>query len=464
MFVLSDNVHLSYVIVLALLCRSFSDLRRMSKTRKIIINFINNFRRRKDNFIRLTRLHVTIARDAFRNEDCRLIISIGTIRYFRYFIVFARIYVTRARVNFYGVNYFYTTMFIYRFCGSNGASTVAIRYLYVDIYFRMFLPFRWNDLYFFFAKIYVGILMRRCANGSSSCYCCDTSSYFFILGRGNLQLYRYVLRIWNFVHLFLFYRFCVVFLLLFLFVCFSPRGWIFCDCRQGLTTSFFILCRGAPGLFLLFGGPNFASMLGVDELVLCYFQFYVVFMARLVIAVVVLGHVSVLGCGGLRRIRLSFSPGLGYFFKRGNVKGAGLLSTICFLSFYGDTNGPVSSRGVYRSTSFFIVRKFCRTTSKAPRRVCYNVGEHRGGRFGQGGGRCAHLSSRVNFLPLIVISPTSSRLVTKNDSRHQHFVSIIVSRCSGRCLSTLVQCGGTLIRQGALLGDRRPIRRRLFLI
>lgn len=177
-----------------------------------------------------------------------------------------------------------------------------------------------------------------------------------------------------------------------------------------------------------------------------------------------LGQVSVLGCGGLRRIRVSFSTGLGYFFNRGNVKGAGLLSTICFLSFYGDSNGPVSSRGVHRRRSFFIVRNFCRTRSKAPRRVCYKVGHHSGGRFGQGGGRCNHFSSRVNFLPLIVISPTSSRLVTKKDRRHHHFVSIIVSRCSGRCLSTLVQCGGTLTRHGALLGDRFPIRRRLFLI
>lgn len=179
---------------------------------------------------------------------------------------------------------------------------------------------------------------------------------------------------------------------------------------------------------------------------------------------VVLGHVSVLGCGGLRRMRLGFSTGLGYFFKLGKVKGAGLLSTICFLSFYGDTNGPVSSRGVQRRRSFFMVRKFCRTPSNAPRRVCYNVGHHTGGRFGHGGGRCDHLSSRVNFLPLIVISPTSSRLVTKKDSRHHHFVSIIVSRCSGRCLRTLVHCGGTLTRHGALLGDRLPMRRRLFLI
>lgn len=177
-----------------------------------------------------------------------------------------------------------------------------------------------------------------------------------------------------------------------------------------------------------------------------------------------LGHVSVLGCGGLRRTRLRFSPGVGYFVKRGNVKGAGLLSTICCLSFYGDTAGPVSSRGVHRRKRFFMVRNFCRASRNRPRRMCYKLGHHRGGRFGQGGGRCGHLSSRVNFVPLMVISPTSTRLVTKNDSKHHHFVSIIVSRCSGRCLSTLVHCGGTLARHGTLLGSRRRFSRRLVLM
>lgn len=167
-----------------------------------------------------------------------------------------------------------------------------------------------------------------------------------------------------------------------------------------------------------------------------------------------------LGCGGLRRTRLTFSHGVGYVVKGGKVKGAGLVSTICCLSFYGDTAGPVSSRGVQRRRSFFILRNFCRARNNSPRRICYKLGHQRGGRFGQGGGRCAHLSSRVKLVPLIVISPTSALLVTKKDRREEHFVSIIVSRFSQRCLSTLVHCGGTLIRHGALLGTRlRPSRR-----
>ncbi len=176
---------------------------------------------------------------------------------------------------------------------------------------------------------------------------------------------------------------------------------------------------------------------------------------------VVLGELSVLGCGGVRRTSLRFSPGIGYFVKRGKVKGAGLLSTVCCLSFYGDSSGPVSSRIVHRSDSFFIIRKLCRSRRNARRSVCYNVGHQRGGAFGHGGGTCRHFSRRMNFVPLIVISPSSNRLVLKNDRRHHQFVSITVSRRSGRCLTRLVGCSGTLRRHGTLLGRRRRPSTRL---
>lgn len=160
-----------------------------------------------------------------------------------------------------------------------------------------------------------------------------------------------------------------------------------------------------------------------------------------------------LGCGGVLRTRISFSPRVGYFFKGGKVKGAGLLSTIRCLSFYGDRVGAPSSRLVGGNRSVYILRNGC-SCRKHRRRVFYTVHHQRQGRFGQGGGRCSGLSRRVNLLPLIVISPTSSRLVRNKDRRHHHFLSIVVSRRSGPCLRTLVRCGGTLLRQGSLLGSR----------
>ncbi len=176
---------------------------------------------------------------------------------------------------------------------------------------------------------------------------------------------------------------------------------------------------------------------------------------------VVLGGVSILGCGGVTRTRLSFSPGVGYFVNRGKRKGAGILSTICFLSFYGDSAGSISSVGVQRRRRFFVLRKRCRRRSKSLRRICYKLGHGRGGHFGQGGGRCGHLSRRVNLVPLILMSPTSTRLVLKKDRRHHEFVSVIVIRCSRSCLRTLMHCGGTLLRHGILLGRRRRPSTRL---
>ncbi len=161
-----------------------------------------------------------------------------------------------------------------------------------------------------------------------------------------------------------------------------------------------------------------------------------------------------LGCHGVISTSLHFSRGFGYFLNSGNVNGAGLLSTVCCLSVAGDRLGTVSSRLVRRSTRIFVVQNSCRS-GNVRFRISTTIGQQRGGHFSCSNGSCPQVSSRVNHVPTILISPTSRRLVTRNDRRHEHFISSIVSRCSQLCLRTLIHCGRTLRSHGSLLGRSR---------
>lgn len=259
MFVLGLDMDIGDIVVLTLFRRGLSNLRRRSQARYVIINFIDDERRYENYFIRLARLYMTISYDARGYQDGRLVFSIGTVRRFGDFFVFTGLYMTGAYVDFNRIDNFDSTRVIYCFRRASGASTIAIRYLFMDVLFGMFLSFRGDHLHFFFAEFDVRILMRSGAYCGSGRDGGATSSYIFMLSGGYFQLYRYVFCIRVFILVLLFYRFCVVLFIVVHCLVFQLTGMIFLCLRAGFENVFFYFApRGRRGLTAFIGGLEYA--------------------------------------------------------------------------------------------------------------------------------------------------------------------------------------------------------------
>lgn len=165
----------------------------------------------------------------------------------------------------------------------------------------------------------------------------------------------------------------------------------------------------------------------------------------------ILKRLSILNYRNLRAVDLQFSPHVNCLVGSNGMGKSNVLDAIHYLAFCrGFASAQDSLNVFHEADSFFLDSIFERETG-VPLQVCCAL--KRGGRkrLKENGKDVKRLSEHVGRIPLVMIAPTDSELITGGSDARRHFMDVVIMQYNSSYLEALMRYERALKQRNALL-------------
>lgn len=174
-----------------------------------------------------------------------------------------------------------------------------------------------------------------------------------------------------------------------------------------------------------------------------------------------LNSLSILNYKNISEAELNFSPKINCFIGDNGMGKTNLLDAIYFLSFCKSHSNPVDSQNILHDADFFLLQGqyvlgenmeeiYCGMKRKQKKQFKRNKKEYE------------RLSDHIGLLPLVLVSPDDSVLISEGSEERRKFMDGVISQFDNTYLQNLIQYNNALRQRNALLKSENQVDISLF--
>lgn len=171
----------------------------------------------------------------------------------------------------------------------------------------------------------------------------------------------------------------------------------------------------------------------------------------------ILEHLSILNYKNIEQAELLLSPHVNCFIGNNGMGKTNVLDAVYYLSFCKSATGQTDAFNIRHEADFMMLQGRYRNLVGEPEVVACGVKRGQRKHFKRNDKEYKRLSEHMGLIPLVMISPADSELITGGSEERRRFMDVVISQYSVPYLEALIRYQKTLQQRNALLKqDEEP--------
>ena len=169
-----------------------------------------------------------------------------------------------------------------------------------------------------------------------------------------------------------------------------------------------------------------------------------------------LNTLSILNYKNILEADLVFSPKINCFIGNNGMGKTNILDAIYFLSFCKSHSNSIDSQNIYHGAEFCLLQGKYELQDSIEEIYC-GMKLRQKKQFKRNKKEYERLSDHIGLLPLVLVSPDDSVLISEGSDERRKFVDGVISQYNKNYLNQLLQYNNALKQRNALLKSDSPI-------
>lgn len=165
----------------------------------------------------------------------------------------------------------------------------------------------------------------------------------------------------------------------------------------------------------------------------------------------ILERLSVLSYKNIDQADLSFSPKVNCFLGNNGMGKTNLLDAIYYLSFCKSHNNLVDSQNIKHDADFSLIQGYYKQDNGTEDEFFCGLKRRQKKQFKRNKKEYEKLSDHIGCLPLVMVSPADSDLITGGSEERRKFMDVVLSQFDKEYLQSLIRYNKALQQRNALL-------------
>lgn len=174
-----------------------------------------------------------------------------------------------------------------------------------------------------------------------------------------------------------------------------------------------------------------------------------------------LNSLSILNYKNITEAELQFSPKINCFIGDNGMGKTNLLDAIYFLSFCKSHSNSIDSQNILHDSDFFMIQGHYDVNGN-PEDIYCGMKRKQKKQFKRNKKEYERLSDHIGLLPLVLVSPDDSNLISEGSEERRKFVDGVISQYNRTYLQHLLQYNNALKQRNALLKSEILVEESLF--
>lgn len=171
----------------------------------------------------------------------------------------------------------------------------------------------------------------------------------------------------------------------------------------------------------------------------------------------ILKRISILNYKNLEQVDLDFSPKMNCFIGSNGMGKTNLLDAVYYLSFCKSATNPIDSQNMMHNQDFFVIQGFYKTETGETEEVYCGMKRRQKKLFKRNKKEYSRLSDHIGFIPLVMVAPTDSDLISGGSEERRRFMDVVISQYDKEYLEALIRYNKALQQRNTLLkGEQEP--------
>ena len=169
-----------------------------------------------------------------------------------------------------------------------------------------------------------------------------------------------------------------------------------------------------------------------------------------------LTSLSILNYKNIREAELVFSPKINCFIGNNGMGKTNVLDAIYFLSFCKSHSNSIDSQNILHNTEFcFIHGQYL--LGDTTEDISCGIKHRQKKQFKRNKKEYERLSDHIGLLPLVLVSPDDSVLISEGSDERRKFIDGVISQYNKTYLNQLLQYNNALKQRNAIMKSEHPI-------
>lgn len=165
----------------------------------------------------------------------------------------------------------------------------------------------------------------------------------------------------------------------------------------------------------------------------------------------ILERISVINYKNIEQAELSFSPKLNCFLGKNGMGKTNLLDAIYYLSFCKSHNNQVDSQNIKHDSDFALIQGYYSLNESDKDEFLCGLRRRQKKQFKRNKKEYEKLSDHIGCLPLVMVSPADSTLISEGSEERRKFLDVVISQYDKDYLQALIKYNKALQQRNALL-------------
>ena len=165
----------------------------------------------------------------------------------------------------------------------------------------------------------------------------------------------------------------------------------------------------------------------------------------------VIEQLSILNYKNIEQAELTFSPKINCFVGANGMGKTNVLDALYYLSFCRSHTNPVDAQVVRHGAEFLMLQGKYLTDEGEPEVISCGLKPGRRKRFKRGDKEYRRLAEHIGVVPLVLISPADTELITGGSEERRRFMDVVISQYNLAYLDALIHYGRALQQRNQLL-------------
>ena len=165
----------------------------------------------------------------------------------------------------------------------------------------------------------------------------------------------------------------------------------------------------------------------------------------------ILKRISILNYKNLEQVELNFSGKMNCFIGQNGMGKTNLLDAIYYLSFCKSATNPIDSQNIKHDQNFFVLQGNYENEQGDAEEVYCGLKRRQKKQFKRNKKEYGRLSDHIGFIPLVMVSPADSDLISGGSEERRRFMDVVISQYDKEYLNALIRYNKALTQRNTLL-------------